>query len=375
MAGIYIHIPFCRKACVYCNFHFSTSLKSKNGFLTALFLEIDLQKKYLDSNELKSVYFGGGTPTLLNADEINAIFSKLNEHYIIDPSTEITLEANPDDLSSDYIKALSHTPINRLSIGVQSWQDKDLEYLGRIHSSAKAIQCISEAKAIGFNNITIDLIFGLPGQTEKTWLKNLVLVNELELPHISCYNLTVEPKTILAHWITKGAKAPDDKSSGRLFKMTMEYFQNKGFHHYEISNYALPGYEAVHNTSYWKGSPYLGLGPSAHSYNRKSRQWNVPNNASYIKILNQGIIPFEMEKLSLMDKYNEYLLTRLRTSMGVIKETIQSEFGDSYAELFNRQSKKYLSNGMLINNSGTIILSQKGKLFADLITSDLFAAQ
>lgn len=374
MAGIYVHIPFCHKACVYCNFHFSTSLKRKNDFLRALFQEIDLQHDYLKNKVINTIYFGGGTPSVLSGEEVQQIVDKISSIYNLHPKAEITLEANPEDLSASYLSLLSESRINRLSIGVQSFVDAELEYLGRTHSGARAEESILHARQAGFENITIDLIFGIPGQSVHSWTNTLKKMIALAIPHASCYALTVEARTILAHQIKKGRMAPSESKSARLFAVTMAQLEEAGYQHYEISNFARPGFESKHNMSYWQGSHYLGLGPSAHSFNGVSRQWNVANNTIYIRGLAEGKLIFEREKLSTIDRFHDYLLTRIRTSVGIKHSTIITVFGQQFSTHIRKVAKPFIKSGLLVEleDEDTLILSNKGKLMADHITRDMF---
>ncbi|HEY0678825.1 MAG TPA: radical SAM family heme chaperone HemW, partial [Chitinophagaceae bacterium] len=294
MAGIYIHVPFCKQACHYCNFHFSTSLDSKNDFITALLKEIVMQCGYLQDQQVDTIYFGGGTPSLLSPEEISLILNKLHAAFNINPAAEITLEANPDDLQANKPFDMKAAGINRLSIGIQSFFDEDLRWMNRAHNAALSVSSIHAARDAGFSNLTIDLIYGTPGLTDSKWEENVNRAISMEIPHLSCYALTVEPKTALDHFIrTKKFTDIDPDQQARQFLQLMDWTASAGYEHYEISNFAKPGLRSKHNTSYWLGKHYLGLGPSAHSFNGESRQWNVPNNAVYIRTLNQNELPFE----------------------------------------------------------------------------------
>lgn len=381
MSGIYIHIPFCKQACHYCDFHFSTSLRNKEAFLTALLKEIKLRKDYFlrfhsqfeEGLGVRSVYFGGGTPSLLNADEINLIFSALRKHYSIPENAEITLEANPDDLSNEYLSGLKNTPVNRLSIGVQSFFDDDLKYMNRVHNSKTALKSIENASAAGFKNTTIDLIYGTPTLNNNQWEKNLQIAFSLLVNHLSCYSLTVEPKTALAAMIKrKTAKPVDEQKSAEQFEMLMQMSSSGGFVQYEISNFCKEKNYSVHNSSYWKGESYLGLGPSAHSFNGNSRQWNISNNSLYIKSIQNNEMNFEKEILTVNQKYNEYIMTSMRTMWGTSLEKIKNDFGLGYKNYFQQASVKFIKDNLLIEKENIFYLSQKGKLFADKIASELF---
>lgn len=383
MAGIYIHIPFCKQACHYCDFHFSTSLQNKNAFLEALKKEIVLQKNYFTNSlsliqgvgrsEVSTIYFGGGTPSLLSKTELLDIFDCLKENFQINKDAEITLEANPDDLSEEKIKELKATPINRLSIGIQSFYDEDLKLMNRTHNSEEALQAVKFAQENGFNNITIDLIYGIPSLTHHHWRNNLQIAFALNVNHISAYCLTVEPKTALAHQIRSGqVKNVDEQHSSEQFEIMLEAMHNSDFMQYEISNFCKDGAFSKHNSNYWLKEKYLGLGPSAHSYNGESRQWNVSNNALYIQSLEMGELNFEKEVLSGGQRYNEYVMTSLRTIWGLDLDRIEKDFGKEYLEYCLLEAKKYIQSEHILNEENKLYLSDKGKLIADKIGSDLF---
>ena len=322
MPGIYIHIPFCKKACHYCDFHFSTSLQNKKTFLSALGKEIEIQKKFFEKETatvINTVYFGGGTPSLLSYDELAVIFEKLNAHFTISPTAEITLEANPDDLNSAKLKELTASPINRLSIGIQSFYEDDLKWMNRAHNAEQAISSVKGAQDKGLENITIDLIYGIPTLDNTKWKNNLQKAFELSVPHISAYCLTVEPRTALADMIKKKKVLNiNEQQSIEHFTILVEEMKQHNFVQYEISNFCKNKRYSKHNSNYWKGESYLGLGPSAHSFDGKNRQWNVSNNALYINSLTNNKINFEREELSEKKRYNEYILTTLRTMWGLI---------------------------------------------------------
>ena len=373
MAGIYIHIPFCRQACHYCDFHFSTSLKSKKDFLNALKKEISLQKNYLGTKNISTIYLGGGIPSVLSKEEILEIFSELAKHFSIDKNAEITLEANPDDLSKEKLKELSQTPINRLSIGTQSFSDEDLKFLNRIHSSKDAIKSVKNAQEANFKNITIDLIYGIQTLTNKQWKKNIEQALAMDVKHISCYSLTVEPRTAMHSFIEKGKiKNVDTKKSADQFEILIGEMKKNNFIHYEISNFGKENFFSKHNSNYWKGVSYLGLGPSAHSYDGISRQWNVRSNSVYISSLTKNKIPSEKEILSEEQKYNEYVMTSLRTIWGTDFNYITDSFPERFSANFEKESAPYLKNKMMVKEKNIFSLTDKGKLFADKIASDLF---
>ena len=318
MAGIYIHIPFCKQACSYCNFHFSTSVKMKRDLISAILKELKLTRNYLPDPTLHSIYLGGGTPSLLTVAELQSIFTQLARLYSIHPDCEITLEANPDDLSANYLNELRLTPVNRLSIGIQSFHEHELRFMNRAHSAKESQQCLEVAITAGFENLSADLIFGIPGSSVESWRFNLEKITSFPIQHLSCYNLTIEEKTVLHHKVSKGKiDALDEETTVDQFNLTAFYVEKNGFEHYEISNYSKPGHRAIHNTSYWNGTPYLGIGPSAHSFNGKARRWNVANNALYIRWLNINETPFEEEKLTTANRINERIMTSLRLREGL----------------------------------------------------------
>ncbi len=375
MAGIYIHIPFCRQACNYCNFHFSTSLHYKNDFVEALLKEIELQAKtnYLNNQVVETIYFGGGTPSILEIEELNRLMQHLHQYFTIDTSAEITLEANPDDVNDEKLKGWKQLGINRLSIGIQSLFEEDLQWMNRAHTADEAKQVIAKARAAGFETFTVDLIYGTPGLTDEKWLYNLDWVLQQNINHLSCYALTVEEKTPLDKQIRQHQKQDvDAEQQGRQFLLLMEYMQKAGFEHYEISNFAKPGYRSKHNSSYWKGVHYLGLGPSAHSFNGSSRQWNVANNQLYIQSLKQGTISFEKEELTATQQLNEYIMTGLRLMEGCDLNHISQKFGSDKSAQLQTEAASFASKGLLTITNDHLILTKEGKLFADSIASDLF---
>jgi oxygen-independent coproporphyrinogen-3 oxidase len=374
LAGIYIHIPFCRKACTYCNFHFSTSLQQKKNFLDALHHEIKLRRDFLKEGQIiETIYFGGGTPSLLESDEIKAIMDALQVNYLISSDTECTLEANPDDITTSGVKAWMQAGINRLSLGVQSFDDAELGWMNRAHAASQSLQSIDEIQEAGMQNFSVDLIFGSPLQSQDSLEKNTQLITSKKIKHISCYALTVEPRTVLFQQVKKGQTAdtnPEQQANDFLF--LMNYLQDAGYEHYEISNYALPGYRSKHNSSYWQGLPYLGLGPSAHGYDGiNKRRWNIANNSSYIHELLNNRLPFEEETLEPVQQLNEYIMTALRTAEGISLERVSNKFGDTKAEALKNKVSGLNPESISVNQ-GKIILSNAGKLFADGLASSLF---
>ncbi len=373
MAGIYIHIPFCKQACYYCDFHFSTSSKYQDEMIAAIILELKLQKALFATATIETIYFGGGTPSVLDTKAITAILDTIYKNYALADALEITLEANPDDLTPTKLKQLAQTPINRLSIGVQSFSDTVLRYMNRSHSSEQALTSIKQAQAIGFENMTIDLIYGVPQVTNTAWEQELEQFFELQIPHLSAYALTVESKTALASLIQKGTYKPLDESQALAhFELLLAASQKQHFMHYEISNFAKEGYLSKHNTAYWQGKQYLGVGPSAHSFIGNTRAWNSANNIKYIKSITQGIVPQEQELLTQKDKYNEYVMTQMRTIWGVDSHYIQTHFGSKYFAYFSKQIAKHITQHNVMQNANNFTLSPQGKFKADGISSDLF---
>jgi len=368
LAGIYLHIPFCKQACHYCNFHFTTSLHYKNDFIKALLKEIEIRSNYPGNDVIETIYFGGGTPSLCTIDEIKAIFLKINSFYKISSNAEITLEANPDDITEELLAAWKETGINRLSIGIQSFFDEDLAWMNRAHTAQQALENLQLAKKY-FENITIDLIYGTPQMTIDKWEQNIKTALALDIPHLSCYALTVEPKTTLEKLIKlKKTENINPDNQSEQFSFLMHWLGKSGFEHYEISNFAKPGWRSRHNSAYWQGEKYIGFGPSAHSYDKKNRQWNISNNNIYIESLQKGILPFEIEELTDTQKLNEYIMTSIRTSEGLMLNNI---IGTSASQLLVL-SKKYINSGLMKFENNSLILTNEGKLLADGIAADLF---
>jgi oxygen-independent coproporphyrinogen-3 oxidase len=373
MAGIYVHIPFCKKACHYCNFHFSVSTKTKNDLIAALLKEIVLRQNYLEQEPLETIYFGGGTPSLLSRADIDMILQQLGSVHTILPGAEISLEANPDDITADKLDAWKAAGINRLSIGIQSFFETDLQWMNRAHTALQARACISSAQEAGFRNLSIDLIYGTPGLTDENWKENVETALALGIPHLSCYALTVEPDTALQKMITRQMKQPvDPEKQAHQFVSLMQWLGKEGYEHYEISNFAKPGHRSRHNSSYWEGKKYLGLGPSAHSFNGISRQWNIASNSLYIQSLQTDQLPFEMETLTAVQHLNEYIMTSLRTLEGLDLERVKSHFGEAAASQLQKNSNRFIASGKLLHHAHRLQLTQEGKLFADGIAADLF---
>lgn len=372
MAGIYLHIPFCKHACHYCNFHFSTTLRLKNDFVTALLKEVALQQPYLAGETVETIYFGGGTPSLLTIHELQQILAALASHFTIAPGAEVTLEANPDDINEAALLNWKAAGVNRLSIGVQSFFEEDLQWMNRAHTASQAIDNLQLARQ-HFDNITIDLIYGTPTLSDERWKENVQRAIDLGIPHLSCYALTVEPKTALDKMIRQRKLSdvqPEDQA--RQFLLLMDWSAAAGYEHYEISNFALPGHRSRHNSAYWQGKNYLGLGPSAHSFNGKGRQWNIANNALYIQSLAKDTVPFEEEVLTPAQRVNEYIMTSLRTMEGLDLQWLQQIGGDKIVRSIRKDSQSYIDKRLLIEREGRLVLTQEGKLFADGIAGDLF---
>lgn len=374
---IYFHIPFCKQACHYCDFHFSTSLKYKDDMLQAMVWEIEKRAHYLDDKKIQSIYFGGGTPSILDTEDIMRLIGTIEKHFEIDNNAEITLEANPDDLTSDKVKALRQTPINRFSIGIQSFYEEDLRWMNRAHNAQEADASIKRVQDTGFENITCDLIYGYPLLTDQKWKSNMQKLIDLDIPHISSYSMTVEKKTALAHFVREGkTPAMSDNQSANQMLMLIDTLTQNGFEHYEISNFAKRGMYARHNTNYWKGQHYLGIGPSAHSFNGNTRSWNIANNAKYIAALRDNTEFKEIEDLSKEDQFNEYIMTSTRTMWGIDLQKVEQTFGYDYLQHILRESQVFLDEEELeLIDNRILRTTTKGKLLADHIASELFLVE
>lgn len=372
MSGIYIHIPFCKQACHYCDFHFSTSLKKKDEMVSALAKEIAMRKDEFKDEIVATIYFGGGTPSILDVDDLKMLIDVVYQNYKVDDNPEITVEANPDDLTEERIIQLSKNNINRLSIGIQSFFEDDLKMMNRAHDSQEAQRCLEIATQY-FDNISLDLIYGVPNMSNEKWKQNIEKALSFGIPHISSYALTVEPKTALDKFIKKGiVKQPDDEVAQEHFHILVETLKENGFIHYELSNFGKPDYFSKNNSSYWLGKKYIGIGPSAHSYDGVNRGWNISNNALYSKAIKENRLPIETEKLTLTDRYNEYIMTGLRTIWGVSLDRIKNEFGLKYFDYLNKESKRFLEDDLLIIEDNVLQTTKKGKFLCDGIASDLF---
>ncbi|TWV15600.1 radical SAM family heme chaperone HemW [Bacteroidaceae bacterium HV4-6-C5C] len=372
MAGIYIHIPFCKTRCIYCDFYSTIRLKSTSEFIHALCRELEQRKNYLSGEKIETIYFGGGTPSQLSQDEFQQVFDTIGKYYDIASLEEVTLEANPDDLSLEYVHSLRQLPFNRISIGIQTFQDNTLKLLKRRHSGQEAIEAVKRCRENGFNNISIDLIYGLPGETESTWEKDLMQAVEVNVEHISAYHLTYEKGTPLYKMLQQSrVKEVDENRSIHFFSTLIDTLRKAGYEHYEISNFCKPGKESRHNTSYWKGIPYLGCGPSAHSFNGHSREWNKASLTDYLLSAETGKRLYEIEELDLYTRYNEKIITGLRTKWGISLKDIEGEFGEELASYCTKQAEKYIHNGTLKLEDSRLKLTQDGIFVSDGIMSDL----
>jgi oxygen-independent coproporphyrinogen-3 oxidase len=373
MSALYIHIPFCKQACYYCDFHFSTNTQQKVAMVAAICSEISLRKDYLNHKHLRSIYWGGGTPSLLEKRELGVIFEQIAQYFTWDKRTEVTLEANPDDLNEAKLKDFASLGINRLSIGTQSFNEQHLQFLNRAHNAQDAEQSIRTAQDIGFENISIDLIYAIPAENHSIWENDLEKTISLQIPHISAYCLTIEPRTVFGHRLAHKQMLPiDDQFASEQLQILLQKLKNEGYEHYEISNFAKNQKYSIHNTNYWQDGEYLGVGPSAHSYNGKSRQYNVSQNSKYISAINKQEIPAQIELLSWQDKLNEYLLTGLRTQWGCQWEKINRLSEINFARMQEKILHKYQEQAMLKFDEEKVYLTEKGKFFADQIASDLF---
>lgn len=373
MAGIYVHVPFCRRPCAYCNFYFSTGLGRIDAFVQALLVEVAQRAPDLRGEPVGSIYLGGGTPSLLNGDQLDALFRTLDDHLCIDADAEITLEANPDDLTDEALAALAASPVDRLSIGVQSVRDDHLRQLDRIHSAREALDAIERARRMGFARLSIDLIYGLPGLEDDAWLQALRTADDLGVDHLSCYTLTVEVNTRLHHDIRKGKHPPvDPDRAARHFHVLGDWAAATGWEHYEVSNLCRPGHRAVHNTGYWTGMRYLGLGPAAHSYDGLRRRWNRPDLRGYVRALSEGLPPpADEEWLTPTDRFNEAVMTGLRMTDGLDLDRLRSMFPDVFDTVFP-DALNDLEPTWIDRANGHLRLTRDGLLHADGIAAHLF---
>ncbi len=373
MAGLYLHIPYCRQKCHYCNFYSLASAKHRNEIVEAMKIEMALNKGFFGGEPLQTIYLGGGTPSILPVSQLDDLIRIVISIFGIVKEPEITVEANPDDVTDEWLAALATTPANRLSMGIQSFNDADLHYLNRVHSAAQAKASIAKALRTGYSNLSIDLIYGIPTLTDEQWIENINTAIMLNIPHISAYALTVEPGTALDHLIRKGKYTPvDDDKAASHFALLMESLGKAGYEHYEISNFALPGRYSRHNTAYWNGSKYLGIGPSAHSFTGRARRWNVANLGSYIKGVSAGSGFYESEELTTAQQFNEYVMTSLRTMWGIDPRHVEQQFGQDFYKHLTEQAKHPMEQGWLIFDDDKLKLTSTGKLFADRIAAGLF---
>ncbi len=373
MAGLYIHIPFCKQACYYCDFHFSTNQSQRTELIELIAREIALQRAYLNGEPLETIYWGGGTPSMLTAFELDLLVDAIHKNLSIVTHPEVTLEANPDDLSPEKLAQLKAVGINRLSIGIQSFDDNILKFLNRAHRASEAVQCIHQARKAGFDNISMDLIYSIPGQDDALLNKNLATALTLNPEHISAYSLTVEEKTVFGRWASQGKlTAMAEDRSAQQFLLVMDTLAMHGYDHYEISNYCRPGFESKHNTSYWQQKPYLGVGPSAHSFDSVSRQWNVSNNYHYARALRENWLPLDREVLTPVNKVNEYILTSLRTQPGCNLQYLKTTMEYDLLEQNRAYIEKLIDSKHMELKDNALVLTRSGKLLADQISSDLF---
>lgn len=372
MAGIYIHIPFCRKACHYCNFHFSTSLQKAPEVLISIEKEMEIRSEEL-KEEINTVYFGGGTPSLIESEAIASMLNQAKKYFKIAPDAEITLEANPDDINIQKAKSWKSIGINRFSLGIQSFADENLQWMNRAHNAVQSFAAIDTIRNVGFENFSIDLIYGTPGQTKEGWIKDVETALKLNIPHLSCYALTVEEKTALHTLIQKGEKQEvNQDEQAERFNVLMELTAEVGYHHYEISNLALPGFESKHNSSYWEGLSYIGFGPSAHSYDGKKRKWNIANNIKYVEAIAKQILPLEEETLSQNDRLNEYTMTSIRRSKGIEKNRLIQLGGESRLPEIQKMIQPYMESNKVVEDEKGWRLTNEGKFYADGIAAALF---
>jgi oxygen-independent coproporphyrinogen-3 oxidase len=374
LAGVYIHIPFCRKACHYCSFHFSTNRKNQDELVASLLREIVLRANYLADEPIKTIYFGGGTPSILSSSELEKILTAIKQNYQLDSQIEISLEANPEDLTLDKCLELNEIGINRLSIGIQSIQDHELTFMNRAHDSTQSLAAIKNAQKAGFINISVDLMFGLINSNLIMWQQNLQAITALGIPHISCYNLTIEEQTALSTWVKKDKiKVPDEHYQKEQFIAAHDFLSSEGYEHYEISNYATSGFNSQHNSNYWEGVKYLGIGPAAHSFDGQSRSWNIANNALYISTMQQGLLNQEIEILSDIERYNESIMLALRRSKGLNAKVIDS-FTPLLKKHFLKEVGDKIASGIIIKENDHYKLHLDYWYISDSIIADLFYA-
>ena len=374
MAGVYIHIPFCRQACTYCNFHFSVSLKNKEAIVSAIIKEISFKTDFITDENIETIYIGGGTPSLLSPADLEIIFKTLSNRFQISPDAEITLEANPDDINPIILNKWQQLGINRLSVGLQSFNEAELKWMNRAHNAEQSIQCLDDITKAGFTNYSVDLIYGSPMQSDDDLIRNFEIIAQKNVPHISCYALTAEPGTALNNSILNKTGAPiDSNKQSEQFYLLLDMMASQEYEQYEISNFAMKGFQSRHNSSYWHGKPYFGFGPSAHSFNgHDKRRWNISNNSLYLQAVEKNIIPYEEEILNDVQRLNEYVMTSLRTIEGLNIDFVKINFGKENAERIIHDAEKYLKNRKIILAGSSIMLTKEGKFFADGIAAELF---
>ena len=371
MAGIYVHIPFCKKLCFYCDFYHVISVNDNSAFIDALLKEASLRKDYLESETVSTIYFGGGTPSVFSVKDLGTILNHINKLFRVEQDCEISIELNPDDVLPDYLEGLKDLNINRISMGIQSWRDSDLKMLNRRHDSAQAIKALKDTLDAGFENITIDLIYGIPGMSLKEWESNLDFSLSFDIKHLSAYHLTFEPGTVFGKMLEKGTISEiDENESVAQFNILIEKTESAGFIQYEISNFGKPGYFSLHNSNYWKQVSYLGLGPSAHSFNGYSRQWNIRDLKGYIKLINAGKSFYESEELNSKTRFNEYIMTSLRTMWGIDLEYVEEMFEKEGYDYIINLAGKFKNYGLMKQEKKSLILTNQGKLISDNIISE-----
>jgi len=372
MAGIYIHIPFCKTLCAYCDFYHIIAPQDEQPFVNALLKEAELQKEYTGNQKISTLYIGGGTPSALPVSSLKKILGRIFSLYDVDKDCEITVEINPDDVSREYLEQLKETEINRISVGIQSWRDADLKLMNRRHNSSQAAKALEEIFSAGYGNVTIDLIYGIPGMTSAAWLSNLDLSFRFDIKHLSAYHLTIEPGTLFGKMKEKGLLSETDEEESNLqFNLLIEKASDAGFIHYEISNFGKPGFFSIHNSNYWKQVNYIGLGPSAHSFNGYSRQWNVRDVKKYIKALNSGTLMFEREDLNKRIRFNEYIMTSLRTMWGIDLDYVEEKFDKEGFDYIVNLSGKLIDYGLMKQDKKTLVLTNQGQMISDNIISEL----
>ena len=371
MAGIYLHIPFCRKLCYYCDFYHIISNDDNSLFINALKKEAELRANYLAGNTVSTIYLGGGTPSVFTAKETGSVLDHIRQHFVVEKENEITIELNPDDVNKDYLKELTDTGVNRVSLGVQSWRDEDLKMMNRRHTASQAYDALAKLTEAGFKNISVDLIYGIPGMDSVNWASNLDKTLSFDIKHLSAYHLTIEPGTVFNRMKEKGSIVEiDEDESTSEFNILLEKTGSAGFINYEISNFGKPGYFSIHNTNYWRQVPYLGLGPSAHSFNGYSRQWNVRDLKKYIKSMNSGKLLFDKEELDIKTKFNEYVMTSLRTMWGIDLDYVEKIFEKEGFDYVVNLSGKFIDYGLMKQENKNLILTNQGKMISDNIISE-----